>query len=642
MNSKAPPGAAPASPHENAVFEHGPKRFPIDVTQLKAVLEIVPAAAWYTTDPACRFIGGNRYAARLLRMSADSEEGPQPFRSFRNGIEAAVESLPMQRAARGEEVDNDEVELRFGDGSSQVLLIDARPLVDASGRVTGAVCVAVDLTARKLAEHALSDSTHRLELAVETTQLGLWDFDPAAKLWTGSERFGKMLARTNDQPLTYEAWVALVHPDDRERTNTAIESALDTTHGGSYSAEYRIVASDGTARWFAATGTALFDGEGASRRAVRLFGTMLDITDRKQTQEKLECLVTQLAGESARFAAMVENIPAGIVLAEAPSGRITYSNSQVEEILRHPVLPSPNAVLYDRYIGYHADGRLVKSEEWPLARALQGERIRGEDYLYQRGDGTKSWLRISGAPIHDEAGAITGALTAFYDIDPEKRAEEHRELLMNELNHRVKNTLATVQSIAAQTMRGGGLDTGLRDTFERRLIALSSAHDVLMQENWEGAELHEIAAKAMQFFKEAGPGRFAFEGPRVRLTPKAGLALAMTFHELATNAAKYGALSNTSGRVRLNWTLTKDASFDLLQLRWAEEDGPQVTAPKRKGFGSRLIERGLAQELAGTVRIDYLPTGVICTIEAPLGTGDPKSVTRRGAAWDQTESGIGS
>jgi len=201
------------------------------------------------------------------------------------------------------------------------------------------------------------------------------------------------------------------------------------------------------------------------------------------------------------------------------------------------------------------------------------------------------------------------------EIAERTRAEEHQRLLINELNHRVKNTLATVQSIAAQTRRTAGDPQSSYEGFIERLMALSRTHDVLTRERWDGADLDEIVRGATQPF---GAGRFRIAGPSVRLEPQAALALAMALHELATNAAKYGALSVAAGQVSLEWTVKPDVDGLELRLTWREAKGPKVTPPTRKGFGSRLLERGLANELNGTVNVDYRPEGLICTMTAKL------------------------
>ena len=198
-----------------------------------------------------------------------------------------------------------------------------------------------------------------------------------------------------------------------------------------------------------------------------------------------------------------------------------------------------------------------------------------------------------------------------------ERSEARQRLLINELNHRVKNTLTTVQSIASQSLRNAVTAADAKEAIEGRLFALSRAHDVLTREKWEGADLSEIVEQAVAPYSSRGEDRLHLKGPTVRLPPHTALSLAMVLQELATNAVKHGALSNTTGEIRIAWEVSR-AEPPHLRLRWQESGGPSVQAPSRKGFGSRLIERSLAGDLGGNVRLTFAPAGLVCTIDAPL------------------------
>ena len=200
----------------------------------------------------------------------------------------------------------------------------------------------------------------------------------------------------------------------------------------------------------------------------------------------------------------------------------------------------------------------------------------------------------------------------------EKRAAAHQRLLIDELNHRVKNTLATVQSIAMQTLRNAPTNAQAYGALETRLLALSRAHDVLTRESCEGADLAEVVGQAIAPYAGRDGERFHIEGPPVRVRPSMSLAIAMAIQELATNAVKYGALSNAGGAVTIDWSVVNGAEAPRLAFRWSERGGPPVKPPARRGFGSRLIERSLARDLDGLVDIDFAPGGVVCTVDAPL------------------------
>jgi two-component sensor histidine kinase len=222
-------------------------------------------------------------------------------------------------------------------------------------------------------------------------------------------------------------------------------------------------------------------------------------------------------------------------------------------------------------------------------------------------------------PIRDGDGRITGIFAEGSDVTERVRSEDHQRLLLNELNHRVKNTLATVQSIASQTLRTADSTQAAKEAIESRLFALSRAHDVLTRENWEGAWIKEIVGHAMQPFQTVGHNRIRWHGEEVRLPPNTTLALAMALQELATNAVKYGSLSNEAGTVEMTWHVDQTRELPHLLLKWEEKDGPPVAPPSRRGFGTRLVERSLAQgPLGGEAKINFAASGVVCTIDAPL------------------------
>ena len=259
---------------------------------------------------------------------------------------------------------------------------------------------------------------------------------------------------------------------------------------------------------------------------------------------------------------------------------------------------------------------LIHPEDRPQSMARSGrplEELTGQaEYRIIRADtGEIRWMARQVEIVRDEAGQPDRVVGALTDVTDRKRLMEHQQLLINELNHRVKNTLATVQSILNQTLRRGHSPEELKALFASRLMALSAAHDVLTRANWERAALCDIVAGAITPFEAAERCRFETGGPHVLLAPNVALAIAMALHELATNAAKYGALSNTAGTVRLTWTLGSYTE-PVLQLLWREQDGPPVTTPASRGFGSRLLQQGLAAELGAPAELDFRPDGLVC------------------------------
>jgi PAS domain S-box-containing protein len=215
-------------------------------------------------------------------------------------------------------------------------------------------------------------------------------------------------------------------------------------------------------------------------------------------------------------------------------------------------------------------------------------------------------------------GETHGFLKILRDETPSKLADEQRILLLHELNHRIKNTLATVQSLAEQTLRAAKVDPRTRANLTDRLMALSKAHDLLVQENWAGAELHAVVDEALRVHRTAEPDRLQVDGPPVRLSPQQAVALSLALHELATNALKYGALSTPAGRVAVTWNFAQDGQGRrYMNLLWRETGGPRVKPPAKTGFGTRLLARTFSRE-EGSAKLEYLDEGLQCVVELRL------------------------
>lgn len=256
----------------------------------------------------------------------------------------------------------------------------------------------------------------------------------------------------------------------------------------------------------------------------------------------------------------------------------------------------------------------VPLHEIETARALGAAE---DSRWHRRKDGSLFWANGAMLPLQ-----VNGAefVKIFRDETPMKQAEEQRLLLLNELNHRVKNTLATVQSVAEQTLRSAGVTEAVRRELAERFIALSRAHNVLVDENWAGADLDALVIEAIRPY-DRQPSPFVVAGPRTRLHPSQAVALSLVLHELITNAAKYGALSTESGRIHLSWNLGFDGmGRRSLVMLWRESGGPPVTLPERRGFGTRLIEKSFSRG-QGEARIDYRPAGLQCSLSLQLVEG---------------------
>jgi PAS domain S-box-containing protein len=247
-------------------------------------------------------------------------------------------------------------------------------------------------------------------------------------------------------------------------------------------------------------------------------------------------------------------------------------------------------------------------------RVLAGEKLSWE-YDIVGLKGARRAMETHAVPLELPDGRVA-QLAVTRDVTQRKAADEHLRLMVLELNHRVKNNLATVQAIAVQTLRGADDLAVAREAFLQRLTTLAAAHDILTREQWEGVGMAEVSRAVLDAL-DGACARVDFDGPKVRLTPKAALAVSMALHELGANALKYGALRQDGGRVRLEWRPDL-ADPEKLTIRWTEQGGPPVTPPARRGFGSRLLERGLAAELGGRVEMDFAPGGLRCVLTGSM------------------------
>ncbi|KQT14926.1 histidine kinase [Methylobacterium sp. Leaf399] len=325
-----------------------------------------------------------------------------------------------------------------------------------------------------------------------------------------------------------------------------------------------------------------------------------------------------LAASEARYRLAVESAKDYAIFTIDLTGRITGWNTGAENLLgwaEDEAVGRPVNVIFTP-----DDNREAIAEEEMRLAVTDG---RADDNRWHlRKDGVQFWANGLMMPMRDDAGGLTGFLKILRDLTEAQLASEHQQLLIHELNHRVKNTLSTVQAFTTQSLRTAASLHDAREAITARLIALAKAHDVLTAEKWESAELTRLVDDALNLHN-TDRQRCRWQGDAVRVVPRTALALSMMLHELATNATKYGALSNDVGTVTVSWAILdrengSEEARPRLTLRWQERKGPSVTTPTRRGFGTRMIERGLASELGGKVQIDYEPAGVVCTIDIPL------------------------
>jgi PAS domain S-box-containing protein len=351
-------------------------------------------------------------------------------------------------------------------------------------------------------------------------------------------------------------------------------------------------------RWVAYRTFPIGDGMGVVFR---------DITDRKRAESERDLAEATLRKRSTELETVLETMPTAVLFTS--DGKNVVANRRAMDLLRLENRTLTGA----RPFRLFRNDKELADEEMPMARALRGETLDDEVHVIEFAGGERRTMLWRAKPLRSADQAIRGAVCAAADVTERHRYEDHLKLLLNELNHRVKNTLTMVQSIANQTLRQSDATAGA--AFEQRLMTLSAVHSLLTDASWAGARLHDIVRASLRaHLAEEDLRRLSFDGEDMRLQPKTAVALSIALHELGTNALKYGALSVERGSVAVRWT----TEHDRFRLRWEESGGPRVAPPAQKGFGSRMIEEGLSHELQGAARIDYLPGGLVCTIDAPL------------------------
>ena len=344
---------------------------------------------------------------------------------------------------------------------------------------------------------------------------------------------------------------------------------------------------------------------------------MSEITKKSEEQKGAEAEVERFRQNLGPFVVAAETTRMAMVFADAmePDNPIIFANDSFLSLT-----------------GYEREEVLGKSFNFLMAHGADAEaltRIKNEfdgasecgtEVLYRRKNGSEFWTGLFISPVRDGHEDVVQYFASFVDLTQYKENEAKSKSLIDELNHRVKNTLSTVQSIVWQAMRTVADPKLIQGAIESRLLALSRSHDLLTRENWESAGLLDIVHDALEPFGAADgrAERIAIKGENIRFSPKSALALGIVFNELATNAVKYGALSNGTGSILIEWTKEPTPAGARLILNWREKDGPSFSTPSRIGFGSRVIERSLAHELEGTVNLDFRPDGLVCAMSIPI------------------------
>jgi PAS domain S-box-containing protein len=446
---------------------------------------------------------------------------------------------------------------------------------------TVALIIGVSFAAR-----ALETSKDRLQAALNAARLGSWRYDPRHRVFSWDAR-SKEIFGVPEDGATIEEFMTWVHPDDEEKVWAAYHRALDPAQPERSQTQFRLRRENGKVRWLETQGLAHLEGAGRDRQVVGFIGTVQDISARKSAEEA-----------KARLAAIVTS-SADAIVGKTLDGIVTNWNEAAERMFGYSA---------DEMIG-QSIRRVVPSdrqaeEDIILSRMAQSETIERHEMMLLAKDGRTFDASITISPVRDAEGRNVGCSKIIRDITARKRVEEQVRLLMREANHRAKNILSIVQAIARQTAAREPEDFVGR--FTERLQALSANQDLLIRNEWHGVDVEDLARAQLAHFADLFGSRIATHGPKLRLNAAAAQAVGLAMHELATNAGKYGALSTGKGRVDVGW----GTDGETFTMSWTEREGPLVSAPKRGGFGTTVVERMAKQSVEGVVELDYAPSGL--------------------------------
>jgi PAS domain S-box-containing protein len=478
-------------------------------------------------------------------------------------------------------------EFRTDRGRTQVYEWSLEQIPMPDGR-PGVVCYFYDLTDRVRDEQELRESRERLQLAHEASAMGAWDLDltTGEAVWT--PRLYNLLGLDPSRRASAELFFEHVHPDDQKVLRTAFDRSIET--GDILEAAFRIRRGDGVLRHLAVRGRIVRRNEGVP---VRMIGVNFDVTERRRLER-------QLRDQDRELRLILDNSVAFIGLLD-PDGTLLEVNATAliaGGLARGDVIGMP----FWETPWWSYDEDVVMTLRDAIARALAGEGAH-YDVVVRMKDDTRMKIDFLLAPIFDDEGNVRRLVASGFDITDREEALDRVKILIREINHRSKNTLALVQAIARQIWRAS--PDNFFERFASRLQSLAASQDLLIDNETDEAFIEDLARAQLSHFRDLLDDRIHLTGPKLGLTAEAAQAIGMAFHELATNASKYGALSNNDGKIIISWK--RDGG--QLSLLWEERGGPPVEAPTSKGFGSVVFDGIVRGALGGKVEVVYASEG---------------------------------
>ena len=481
--------------------------------------------------------------------------------------------------------------------------VQVTPILSSSGRPERLLAVSRDITATRTAEIVLHEALSLNTLILESSRDCIVVLDLQARTQFISPGGVAAMEIDDISANLGLSWLRLWQGAELAAAKAAVADACAGRIGRfqGFCPTHK-----GSPKWWDVVISPLSGGDG---RPERLVSIGRDITETREAQRRLERSEErlQLALGASRIVGIWDlALLAGTIFGDANFARLHGMNAAEA---------ASGAPVTQIFRNMHPDDAAEVRAQ--LAALIAGADSLHMEHRLTQQDGSERWVVAHGRLVRDATGTPVRLPGALVDVTERRENEQRLRLLMEELAHRSKNTLAVVQSIASQTMRGEGAIADARQALISRLQALASAHDVLLQNSWTQAGLRSLVEATARLHASAPDGgtRLIIGGPDVTLAPQAALSFAMVLHELGTNAVKYGALSAPAGRVDVRWSIREG---DKLHFVWSEHGGPAVLPPQRQGFGSRLIQRSLASDLQATVDYAYPPQGVVLTLDAPL------------------------
>ena len=573
----------------------------------RKAIEAVPAAV-YMTDADGRLTFYNEAAAELWGCRPELHES-KFCGSWKlywpDGTPLPHDECPMALALRHRRpIRGKEAIAERPDGTRISFIPYPTPLFDESGRLTGAVNMLVDISERKRTEAVLEERNAQFELVSRIALIGSYSYDYRTRTLQLSPGCAAIYGFPETmREITQTDWRARVHPDDLPRIDATSFQAL-AQRQSELVLEFRIVRPNGVHKWIEARVLISYDGAG---RAVHMIGANIDVTERKQTAQALAERTVQLAlaGKAALVGSYAYDTGTEIMQVSEGYAAIHGLPEGTVELARSKCLATIHSEDIERVI-------LLRKEAFDLHRKEYSV-----EYRIVRAGGEVRWVETRCFISYDDTEIPRRVVGVSIDITQRKRVDEQQRRLVAELDHRVKNVLATVQAVAAHTMDASSSMEHFVAALDGRIRSLKGTHEILSDRRWLGIPLAELVQRELAPY--ATDSNVEIGGPEVMLSAEAGQIIGMVLHELATNAAKHGALSAPSGRVSIKWRLPiKGSASDNLVFKWREAGGPVPVSPSKSSYGMSVVRELIPYELDGTVEHLLSPEGAQCEMDIPL------------------------